>query len=105
VAHRFESPRGAGKTIQPIDDIETQYYMRMTVEDTFGVLAQITRTLGDNRISLASVIQKEANESNQTAEIVLMTHPALERSVKTAITEMESLPVVKEIGNLVRVEA
>ena len=102
---RPEAPRHTGKTIQSIDNIKTQYYIRMTVEDTFGVLAQITRTLGDNRISLASVIQKEANESEQTAEIVLMTHPALERSVKTAIAEMESLPVVKEIGNLVRVEA
>lgn len=100
-----EIPHDDSKIVQAIDEIETQYYIRMTVEDTFGVLAQITRILGDNKISLASVIQKEADETNQTAEIVLMTHPAFERSVKTAITEMESLPVVKEIGNLVRVES
>ncbi|MEE9198395.1 MAG: homoserine dehydrogenase, partial [Dehalococcoidia bacterium] len=98
------TPLVATKRVQEIEDIKTQYYIRMTVEDSYGVLAQITRILGDQRISLASVIQKRADERTRTAEIVLMTHPALERDMREAISTMERLEVVKEIGNVVRVE-
>jgi len=92
------------KNITPISNIKTRYYMRMTISDQPGVLAQISKILGDHRISIASVIQKEADESTQTAESVIMTHPAQESSVQQALQETASLPVVKEIGNLIRVE-
>ncbi|MFQ5873446.1 MAG: homoserine dehydrogenase [Dehalococcoidia bacterium] len=98
------APLDKSKKIQAIDDIETQYYIRMMVEDTYGVLAQITQIFGERHISLASVIQKRSDEKTQTAEIVLMTHPALERAMQAAISEMETLSSVKEIGNVVRVE-
>jgi homoserine dehydrogenase len=78
--------------------------MRLTIADRPSVLAQIAKVLGDNLISIASAIQKEADESAQTAEIVLMTHLAQESAVQQAIREIEALPVVKEIGNLIRVE-
>jgi homoserine dehydrogenase len=78
--------------------------MRMSVADRPGVLAQIAKILGDNNISIASVIQKEADASAQTAEIVIMTHPALELAMQKALGEMVQLPLVKEIGNFVRVE-
>ena len=78
--------------------------MRMTISDQPGVLAQISKILGDHKISIASVIQKEADESTQTAESVIMTHPAQESAVQQALQETASLPVVKEIGNLIRVQ-
>ena len=92
------------KTIQNMSEITTRYYMRMNVADRPGVLAQIAKTLGDNKISIASVIQKETDEKAGTAEIVIMTHPALESSVREALKEVERLDVVQEIGNFVRVE-
>ena len=97
-------PLSTTKRIQAIEEIETQYYVRMTVEDTYGVLAQITRIFGEHRISLASVIQKRADQGTQSAEIVLMTRPAHEGAMNEAICEMTKLNVVKEIGNVVRVE-
>lgn len=102
------SPRlafGAGKTIKPMSEVETRYYFRMNVADRPGVLAQISKILGDNLISISSVIQKESDPLAQTAEIVIMTHPAKEQAVQEALKETERLPVVKKINNFVRVEA
>ena len=92
------------KVVKPISQIETRYYLRMSVSDQPGVLAQIAKTLGELSISISSVIQKEADDKTQTAEIVLMTHPAREQSMQQALTEMKELPAIKEICNFIRVE-
>ncbi|MBM3118547.1 MAG: homoserine dehydrogenase [Chloroflexi bacterium] len=94
-----------GRTVKPMDEIETRYYVRMSVADQAGVLAQISKILGDHAISISSVIQKETDPSAQTAEIVIMTHPAKEQAVQQALKETERLSVVREISNFVRVEA
>ena len=86
-------------------EIETRYYMRMGVADQAGVLAQISKILGDHAISISSVIQKETDPSTKIAEIVIMTHPAKEQAVQQALKEAGRLAVVKEISNFVRVEA
>jgi homoserine dehydrogenase len=53
------------KAIKPISELETCYYLRMNIADRPGVLAQIAKILGDRSISIASVIQKEANAATQ----------------------------------------
>ena len=88
-----------------MSEIETRYYLRMNVTDRPGVLAQITRVLGDHRISISSVIQKEDDGAAQTAEIVIMTHPAQDKAMQQALDELTQLVVVKEMGNFVQVEA
>ncbi|HIE17241.1 MAG TPA: homoserine dehydrogenase [Dehalococcoidia bacterium] len=98
-------PFAAERNVRPVSEIESRYYMRMNVADRAGVLAQISKILGDNAISISSVIQKESNATQQTAEIVIMTHPAREEAVQKALKELEQLPVVKDISNFVRVEA
>ena len=90
--------------ISHIDDLDGRYYLRLDVLDEPGVLAQIAKLLGDLRIGIASVIQKEANAQAQTAEIVIMTHEANEASVKKALGEMDQIAVIKEVGNVLRVE-
>jgi homoserine dehydrogenase len=92
------------KMVKPVSEIETRYYLRMTVADRPGVLAQIAKTLGEQLISISSVIQKETDRMAQTAEIVIMTHPAREAAVQKALNEMAALEVVKEISNFIRVE-
>jgi homoserine dehydrogenase len=91
-------------SVRPMNELRTRYYMRMVVVDSPGVLARIAQVLGDHQISIASVIQKEADRQAQTAEIVIMTHEAQEESVQQALREVERLPVVVEIGNFLRVE-
>ncbi len=94
-----------GKIIKSMSEIETRYYMRMNVADRPGVLAQISKVLGDHQISISSVIQKEADSLVQSAEIVIMTHPAKEAAMQQAVGELEHSAVVREINNFVRVEA
>ncbi len=72
--------------------------------DQSGVITQITRVLGDNNISISAMVQKETDTATQSAEVVIMTHPANEAAMQKAITEMQQLDVVKEISNLIRVE-
>jgi homoserine dehydrogenase len=98
-------PFGDIKAIKPMNDIETQYYVRLSVFDQAGVLAQISKILGDKSISIASVIQKESDPSTKTAEVVIMTHTAREEAVQEALKAVKQLSVVKEISNFVRVEA
>jgi homoserine dehydrogenase len=87
-----------------MSELRARYYMRMMVVDSPGVLARIADVLGVHQISIASVIQKEADPQAQTAEIVIMTHEAQEEAVQQALQEVERLPVVAEIGNFLRVE-
>lgn len=93
-----------GKSIKPMAEIETRYYLRMNVADRPGVLAQIAKILGDHLISISSVIQQEVDSAAQTAEIVIMTHPAQEKAMQQALGEFSQLSVVKEINNFIRVE-
>lgn len=91
------------KPVKPLSRLVTRYYLRMWVADRPGVLAQIARVLGDLNISIASVIQKESDPSG-AAEIVIMTHPAMEASMSQALKEMGRLEVVREISSFIRVE-
>ena len=93
-----------GLRILPIGELETQYYARLTVTDEASVLAKIATVLGDLEISIASVIQKNADPASQTAVIVIMTHPSKEAHVRRATQELEALGVVKEVSNIIRVE-
>ena len=87
-----------------IDGLQSKYYLRLNVSDQPGVLAQIAQILGDGKISIASVIQKDADPDNQSAELVIITHPALEASVQESLRKVVELNVVKEVNNLLRIE-
>ncbi len=104
VRERFPWRAEAPLTILPMGELRTRYYLRITVVDRPGVLAQIARVLGDSEISIASVLQKEADEAAQTAELVIMTHEAQEASMRRALELLRGLEVVPEIGTFLRVE-
>jgi len=89
--------------IQPITSLRTQYYIRLEAEDRPGVLAQIASVLGQNGISISSFIQKGTNHEFGTAELVIMTHEAVEHSVQDALNGIHKLDVVASVGNMIRV--
>jgi len=97
-------PAGRTLSLRPMEELRTRYYMRMTVTDRPGVLAQIASVLGKNGISIATVIQKEADEATQTAEIVITTHEAQEKAVQDSLREVAGLDVVAQIGSFIRIE-
>ncbi|HTY81704.1 MAG TPA: homoserine dehydrogenase, partial [Dehalococcoidales bacterium] len=90
--------------IKTIDEVETQYYIRLQAADRPGVLAKVATVFGNNKISIASAIQPESDDKTHTAEIVIMTHPAQEKNMQKALRQLERLEVVKEIANFIRVE-
>ena len=85
--------------------LETRYYLRMTVLDQPGVLAQIARVLGEARVSIAAVEQRETDEEQGTAELALMTYRARELAMTAALETLRGLPEVREVNTLLRVEA
>ncbi|MBI2304114.1 MAG: homoserine dehydrogenase [Chloroflexi bacterium] len=93
-----------GKTLMPMAQVQTRYYLRLGVDDRPGVLAQMAKVLGDNAISIASVIQKGRDEEEQRAEVVILTHRVQEAAMQRALEELERLPCVKEVGSFLRVE-
>ena len=94
----------ADTPILSIDDVITSYYLRLTVADQPGVLADIARVLADSGMSIVSMIQ-EPNESGDTAELIFLTHLALERKVNQAITRIEQLPFVRSTVTRLRMES
>ncbi|GAA0529695.1 homoserine dehydrogenase [Pigmentiphaga daeguensis] len=86
-----------------IEDITTSYYLRLAVTDQPGVLADITRILADASISIVSMIQKPREDATQ-ADIIFLTHEALERNVNAAIARIEALPTVVSAVTRLRIE-
>ena len=91
--------------ILPMAEVKTSYYLRLRVEDRPGVLADITRILADQQISIDAMNQREPDEGEDQADIVMLTHEARERNVDTAIERIEALPVVKGKITRLRVES
>src|SRR3989338_5127511 len=89
--------------IMDIDEIESMYYFRFTVQDKPSVLSRISGILGDHQISIASVIQKERSDGGNVP-LVMMTHEAVERNVKSALEEINRLQAVSEKTTMIRVE-
>jgi len=81
-------------------EVETAYYFRMRVEDRPGVLADITRILADQQISIDAMIQREPAEGEEQTDIIMLTHLTREKNMEAAIARIEALPVVK--GKVVR---
>ncbi|WP_455234996.1 homoserine dehydrogenase [Thiogranum longum] len=87
--------------IYPVEDFETAYYLRMCVADRPGVLADITRILGDLGISIEAVIQKEPLEGQQQVPIILLTRTVREKHMNQAIQQIEALNSVE--GRITRI--
>ncbi len=82
--------------------IERRYYLRFSVVDQAGVLAQIFDIFWKQNISLAAVIQKEA-VSKEFVPVVMTTHLAKEGDLQSAIEKVDKLGVVKARTRLIRI--
>ncbi|OGC35490.1 hypothetical protein A3J90_00870 [candidate division WOR-1 bacterium RIFOXYC2_FULL_37_10] len=87
--------------VKPIDEIESRYYIRLTVPDKHGVLAGISKAFADQKVSISNVVQKET--IGKIATIVIIIHQAKEANLRKAIARLEKLSVVKDVCNVIRV--
>ena len=97
----FQPDQLADTPILAMGDVTTSYYLRMRVKDQPGVLADVTRVLADNNISIDAMVQKEPAEGVDQVDIIMLTHRAVENRVNTAIAKIESLPVL--LGTVTRI--
>ncbi len=87
----------------PMDAIRCCYYLRVMAQDRPGVLSKVAGILGDNHISIASVIQRE-RAATEAVPVVMMTHEASERDMRAALAAIDRLPVVSMPTTMIRVE-
>jgi homoserine dehydrogenase len=92
----------AALTIQAPDQFLSRYYLRFTVLDRPGVLSAISGILGDHKISIASVIQKEVHPID-SVPLVILTYEASERDMQQALQKIEQLNSVTDKTVLLRV--
>jgi homoserine dehydrogenase len=88
------------RAVVPMGEIASKYYLRITVKDSPGVLAAITRVFADNDVSITTVQQSES--MGVDAEIVIMTHRVREAKMQQAVVGMKRLPVVVKVCALIR---
>jgi homoserine dehydrogenase len=76
--------------------VSGRYYLRFNVADQPSVLAEIAGVLGKQNISIASVIQHEAEEGSAgVVPLVIMTHQATEGDMRRAIAAIDRLSFLR----------
>jgi homoserine dehydrogenase len=94
---------GDSLPIHPITDLKSSYYFRFSAVDKPGVLSKIAGVLGDNDISIFSVIQK-GRDVDGSVPVVMLTHEARESSVIRALKILEGLDVLTDRTVMMRVQ-
>ncbi|MGK0674007.1 MAG: homoserine dehydrogenase [Halothiobacillaceae bacterium] len=92
-------------SILPMSEVETAYYLRLTAEEKPGVLADVTRILADQDISIEAILQKEAPEDETDIPVIILTHRVKEGRMNEAIARIERLPAIKRPVTRIRVES
>ncbi|MEW5790887.1 MAG: homoserine dehydrogenase [Pseudomonadota bacterium] len=92
----FQPEQLAELPILPMAEVQSAYYLRLQALDEPGVLAQVTRILADEGISIEALIQKEAPAGAVDVPVVLLTHATREGRLSRAIAAIENLPVITQ---------
>ena len=95
-------PADPAPCFQPLGDLRMRYYLRLLVRDRPGVIAEIGHSFAANEISIASLLQVEADAVAGTAEIIITTHQARESDLDRFLQAAAGLPAVDEIGVRIR---
>ena len=101
----YQAPHASALPLRDINDIVCKSYLRFQVVDRPGVLAAIAGILGQEGISIESVIQKgRGTTQGDTVSVVLMTHEAQERHLRQALQAIQNLSDVQGETMRIRVE-
>ena len=97
----FQPHELSDDTILPMEEVETAYYLRMQAIDKPGVLAEVTRILGEAGISIEAILQKEPLPGAEHVPIIFLTQCIREKNMNAAIEQIEKLDVIN--GNIMRI--
>lgn len=92
--------------VRDMGERQGEYYMRFTVSDKPGVLAEIAGILGQHQVSIAHLVQDAPDDApGSNVEVVLLTHGAREADVAAALSRINQLPHVHDPARRFRIEA
>jgi len=83
------------------EEIESRYYLRVVVEDRPGILAKIASIFGEERISIASMLQRQID--SERAVLLLSTHGCREERFQRALEALAASSFVKERPVMIRI--
>jgi homoserine dehydrogenase len=83
-----------------VEDVESAFYLHLDVADRPGVLAAVTKVLGEHEVSIKSVVQRGMREH---ARLVMITHPVLESGLRVAIERLSDFEFVRSAPRTIRV--
>src|SRR5205823_7018942 len=83
-----------------IEDVQSAFYLHLEMADRPGVLAAVTRVLGEQGVSIKSVVQRGLGEN---ARLVMVTHPVLESRLRAAVDELGEFEFVRSVPRTIRV--
>ncbi|MCI5595343.1 MAG: homoserine dehydrogenase [Lachnospiraceae bacterium] len=87
--------------VKKVEDIESKFFLRMTVDNTPGVLANIASVFGNNGVGLEKVIQQ--NVKKDLAELVVVTDPVKEKHLRDSMAIFNGMSIIKKIPAIIRV--
>ncbi len=87
--------------ILPIEETETAYYLRMHAIDKPGVVADVTKILGDSDISIEAILQKEPVKNESCIPVIFLTQCIKEKEMNGAIAKIEKLDAID--GEVMRI--
>ncbi len=93
----LRTPKSGDKEFK---DVQSSWFIRLSVKDEPGVLATIAGLFGENNVSIESVIQEGRGDN---AELVLVTHEATENNLNKSIESIENLDSVSSVTSTIRV--
>ena len=91
--------------ILPMSEVVTSYYLRIHTDDEPGVLADITRILAEQQISIEAILQKEPEDHNGMVPVIMLTQAVVEKNMDIAIKHIEALKTVKDSVMRIRMES
>jgi len=100
----FQANALSDEPVVPMSEVETRYYLRMQAHDEPGVLADVTRILGDARISIEAILQKQPAEGAEHVPVIILTHKVREGQMNEAIRRIEALEAIQGKVARIRVE-
>ena len=103
--HRLPAfvPHECAGAVAPIDEVVSQYFVRLNVVDKPGVLAKVATIFGQANIGISSVIQPEGHEG-ESVPLIFMLHYATNGVAAKALAKIAKLPTVKGKPVILRVE-
>jgi len=97
----FKKPLEHGLTLKDSDKISSKYYLRFSVQEKAGVLAEITRLFGENNISIETILQRPSDSDD--VNLLLSTHMAVEKDIQNVIAVCEKLDFVLAKPVMIRI--